>query len=88
MPILTVRQIASVLGGEIYSSIPNSERLISSIAIDSRTVFDPESSLFFALKSERNDGHRYIADLVHLGVRAFCISDYSVEFRKYENCFF
>jgi alanine racemase len=88
MPTLSVRQIASVLGGEIHSSTINPEWFISSISIDSRTIFDPESSSFFALKSERNDGHRYIADLVHLGVRAFVVSDYIEEFRKYENCCF
>jgi alanine racemase len=88
MPTLSVRQIASVLGGEIHSSTHNTEWFISSISIDSRTIFDPESSLFFALKSERNDGHRYIADLVHLGVRAFVVSDYTEELRKFENCCF
>lgn len=88
MPILTIRQVAAVLGGKLHASDSNSERLISSIAIDSRTIFDPELSLFFALKTERNDGHRYIADLIHLGVRAFVISEYSHEFTKLENCCF
>lgn len=88
MPILTIRQVAAVLGGKLHASDSNSERLISSIAIDSRTIFDPELSLFFALKTERNDGHRYIADLIHLGVRAFVISEYSDEFTKLENCCF
>lgn len=88
MPILTIRQVAAVLGGKLHASDSNSERLISSIAIDSRTIFDPELSLFFALKTERNDGHRYIADLIHLGVRAFVFSEYSDEFTKLENCCF
>jgi len=88
MPILSIQQISSVIDGEIRSSAINSEILISSIAIDSRTVFDPESSLFFALKSDRNDGHKYISDLVHLGVRAFVVSDYSIEFNKYESVTF
>jgi len=88
MPILSVRQIATILDGELRSTSFNPEPFISSISIDSRTIFDPESSLFFALKSERNDGHRYIADLIHLGVRAFVVSDYTEELRKSENCFF
>ena len=88
MPILSVRQIATVLGGELRFKGFNPELFISSISIDSRTIFDTESSLFFALKSERNDGHRYIADLVHMGVRAFVVSDYPEELRKLENCCF
>ena len=85
MPILSIHQISSVIGGELRSATGNPEIQISSISIDSRTIFDPESSLFFALKSERNDGHRYIADLVHLGVRAFVVSDYPDDLQKYVN---
>ncbi|MBL7970195.1 MAG: bifunctional UDP-N-acetylmuramoyl-tripeptide:D-alanyl-D-alanine ligase/alanine racemase, partial [Prolixibacteraceae bacterium] len=88
MPILSVNQISSVVEGEVYSAGNHPEITISSLAIDSRTIFDPESSLFFALKSERNDGHRYVADLVHLGVRAFVVSDYRAEFQEYPNCVF
>jgi len=84
----SVTNIAKVLKGEFRPSIQVEDCFISSLSIDSRTVFDPESSLFFALKSERNNGHRYIADLVHLGVRAFVVSDYSEELRIFENCFF
>ncbi len=88
MPILSISQISSVIGGVLRSSVAYPELLISSISIDSRTIFDPASSVFFALKSERNDGHRYIADLVHAGVRAFVVSDYSDELLKYDHCSF
>jgi len=88
MPILSIRQISSVLEGELFPSDIGSEYEISAISIDSRTIFDPESSLFFALKSERNDAHRYIADLVRMGVRAFVVSDYKDEFRNFESCHF
>ena len=88
MPILTVHQVSSIVGGDFRAPQLNPEIHISSIAIDSRMIFDPESSLFFALKTERNDGHRYIADLVHSGVRAFVVSSYSEEFLKYSNCSF
>lgn len=88
MPILSIAQISSVVGGDLLSKESNSELLISSISIDSRTIFDPVSSVFFALKSERNDGHRYIADLIHTGVRAFVVSDYTDELLKYAHCSF
>ncbi|MDP2336220.1 MAG: bifunctional UDP-N-acetylmuramoyl-tripeptide:D-alanyl-D-alanine ligase/alanine racemase [Bacteroidota bacterium] len=88
MPILSVYQVSNILQGEIRSQGTAPERMISSLSIDSRTIFDPESSLFFALKSERNDGHRYIADLVHLGVRAFIVSDVENEFLNDDRCSF
>ena len=62
MPILSIRQVSEIVNGELYLSDTQTEHLISSVSIDSRTIFDPESTLFFALKSERNDGHRYVAD--------------------------
>jgi len=88
MPILSIRQVSLVIGGELLVSDINSEWFISSLSIDSRTIFDPESCLFFALKRDRNDGHRYITDLIHLGVRAFVVSDYSNELQKYKECCF
>lgn len=40
---------------------------------DSRSLCFPETTLFFALESQRNDGHRYISDLYRRGVRAFVV---------------
>lgn len=88
MPILSVNQVSSIVGGTFHFAELTPDVFISSVSIDSRTIFDPDSSLFFALKTERNDGHRYIADLVHAGVRAFVVSDYTDEFIQYKNCQF
>ncbi len=88
MPTLSVRQVSSLLNGKFHDGENNPEFRISSISIDSRTIFDPEAILFFALKTDRNDGHRYIADLVSMGVRAFVVSVYPEEFRKYRRCSF
>ncbi|HLN73307.1 MAG TPA: bifunctional UDP-N-acetylmuramoyl-tripeptide:D-alanyl-D-alanine ligase/alanine racemase [Prolixibacteraceae bacterium] len=88
MPTLSVSQVASIVGGEFKSNEWTPETIISSVVIDSRTVFDPSSSLFFAIKTERNDGHKYIADLIHSGVHAFVVSDFSEEYLKQEHCSF
>ena len=88
MPRLSVDQVSSIVGGDFHGPARAPEMFISSVAIDSRTIFDPESSLFFALKTERNNGHRYIADLVHAGVRAFVVSDFTDELLKYTDCCF
>ena len=50
-----------------------SEANIGWLLTDSRSLCFPEETLFFALRSERNDGHRYIADLYRRGVRNFVV---------------
>jgi alanine racemase len=47
---------------------------ITEILIDSRHLVHPESTLFIAIVSGRNDGHRYIAELYDKGVRNFLVS--------------
>lgn len=50
------------------------------IAIDSRSVIDPEHTIFYAIRSEVNDGNRYIPELYNRGVRAFITdTDYPLE---------
>jgi len=88
MAFLTVSQISSVIGGELRSNEDSSDIHISSISIDSRTIFDPASSVFFALKSERNDGHRYLTDLFYLGVKVFVVSDYNDRYLNFDYCSF
>jgi len=88
MAKLSVSQIASVVGGKLHSSARDFNKEIYSICIDSRTILDPEGSIFFAIKTERNDGHRYIQDLIHNGVKAFVISEYTKELKQVADCFF
>ncbi len=45
------------------------------ILTDSRSLCFPEETLFFALKTKRGDGHRYIAELYGRGVRNFCVEE-------------
>ena len=40
---------------------------------DSRSLCFPESTLFFALRTQRGDGHRFVADLYQRGVRSFVV---------------
>lgn len=56
----------------------NVEAKINWLLIDSRSLCFPEETLFFALKTEKNDGHRYIEGLYRRGVKNFVVSDKSV----------
>lgn len=66
-----IEKIAAIIGAKNDSLYPYS---INHLLIDSRTLSFPESTLFFAIKSRKNDGHNYISDLYKLGVRNFIVS--------------
>lgn len=46
---------------------------IRHLLLDSRKMVSPESSLFFALKSQRNDGHRYLKQVIEAGVKTVVV---------------
>lgn len=48
--------------------------VVEALVFDTRRLIRPEGSLFFALKSETNDGHNYIESAFEQGVRAFVVS--------------
>ena len=61
---------------------------ISHLLTDSRAVSFPETTLFFALKTKTNDGHKYVGDLYKLGVRNFVISKEHPEYKTLEGANF
>ena len=68
----TIEKITTLIGARRYG---NSELNVRYLLTDSRSLCFPEETLFFAIRSERNDGHRYIPDLYHRGVRNFVVED-------------
>jgi alanine racemase len=68
----TIEKIQAVVKGE-FMLHENGEAIIEHLLIDSRKVISPESSLFFAIHTERNDGHKYLKDVYDKGVRNFVI---------------
>ncbi|MBO7119116.1 MAG: bifunctional UDP-N-acetylmuramoyl-tripeptide:D-alanyl-D-alanine ligase/alanine racemase [Bacteroidaceae bacterium] len=65
-------EIASVIGAQIKDLKGHG---IDWLLTDSRSLCYPESTLFFAIKTERGNGHRYVSDLYQRGVRAFVVSE-------------
>ncbi|MFC2175412.1 bifunctional UDP-N-acetylmuramoyl-tripeptide:D-alanyl-D-alanine ligase/alanine racemase [Bacteroidota bacterium] len=68
----TLQEIASVL--EAPCPLEFQDVRIKELAIDSRKVVLPSQSLFFAIKGDRHDGHKFINELYEKGVRAFVVS--------------
>ncbi|MCR5037597.1 MAG: bifunctional UDP-N-acetylmuramoyl-tripeptide:D-alanyl-D-alanine ligase/alanine racemase [Bacteroidales bacterium] len=82
----TIKRIASIIGGEVIGN-QSDTIIVEDILFDSRLLIDAENTLFFALNSGRNDGHKYIKDLYEKGVKAFVISRKNIE-KLYPNAVF
>lgn len=72
-----MEEIARVTNGNWKPGCPVN---VKEYSIDSRSVMNPEHTLFFALKGKNHDGHDYIAPLYDSGVRAFVVSEWRKEF--------
>ena len=68
----SIEKITTLIGAR---RIGTADAQIGWLLTDSRSLCFPEETLFFALKSSRNDGHRYIDDLYRRGVRNFVIEN-------------
>ena len=64
---LSVQKCCSLLQAE-YNGLP-SEVIIDTITIDSRSLQNSTSTLFFALEGPNNDAHQYIQELISKGVQ-------------------
>ena len=69
---MRVSTIASLIGAR---QVGEADININWLLTDSRSLCFPESTLFFAIRTPRGDGHRYIQDLYSRGVRAFVVED-------------
>jgi alanine racemase len=69
--IYTTPEISSIIGGEL--SCNSAATTISQLAFDSRSISLPALSLFFCIRSAKNDGHKYIAECYGKGVRNFVV---------------
>ena len=68
-------EIRQVLGDRL-TVIGNDDLDIRHLLIDSRQLgADPAATLFFAIKTDKNDGANYIPELQSKGVRAFVTQD-------------
>lgn len=66
----TLSEIAAMLG---VAAPDAPERHISVLLTDSRSLTNPSETLFFALRTPQNDGHRFVEGLYKSGVRAFVV---------------
>ena len=73
----SIEKITQFINAERYGDAAAS---ISFLLTDSRSLCFPEETLFFALRSDRNDGHHYIPELYRRGVRNFVVESVPKDF--------
>lgn len=69
----SVQTICTVIEGAFISHYSDDE--IEHLVFDSRRVQQPATSLFLALKTTHNDGHKFIPDAYNKGIRNFVVSE-------------
>lgn len=77
--VYTIEKVTTLIGARRYGESDGNVRWILT---DSRSLCFPEETLFFAIRSERNDGHKYIADLYRRGVRSFVVEVLPADWQK------
>ena len=69
-----IKEIASILRIP-QDTLSDKSAEISHLLTDSRSLTYPAETLFFAIRTNNNDGHRYIASLYERGVRNFVVDN-------------
>lgn len=80
--IYDIEEIAQIIGAQRRGDTPTR---INWLLIDSRSLCFPEETLFFALRTEKNDGHKYIDELYRRGVRNFVVERLPEDVRPHAN---
>lgn len=81
----TTEEISAFIGARC---VGDASRTVSRILTDSRSLGFPEDTLFFALTSQRNDGHKFIPQLYRRGVRAFVVRELPTDGAAYADASF
>ncbi len=71
-----IHKISEVVGGAPHLNAPE-HAIIEDLLTDNRTVAHAETSLFFAIKGVRHDGHKFIENCISQGVFNFVVSEFN-----------
>ncbi len=71
--------IAGIINAE---AIIVNDAVVDHLLLDSRKIYSAATSLFFALKGQRRDGHQFIPELYEKNIRNFVVSE-KIDTTKY-----
>ncbi len=81
----SIHEIAKALGIKKGSF---NDAFVSVLLTDSRKVFYPSETLFFAIITANNDGHKFVTELYNQNVRNFVVSTILPEWNDYKDANF
>lgn len=76
-----IKELAKIVNGELFQANDN-KVLINDLLIDSRKLIASHNNLFIALSSSRNDGHKYIPELIKKAVFCFVVSELPNDYKN------
>lgn len=74
----------SEIASRLSTRVPYEGTEIRHLLTDSRSLESPWDTLFFAIPTAGNDGHRYIPELLELGVRNFVVNHIPEDLPHYD----
>ncbi len=69
----TIEKISEIINGRLITKHHN-KKIVQHLLTDSRRLVFPETTMFFAIETKKNDGHNYIEELSEKGVGCFVVS--------------
>ncbi len=66
-------ELAAIMQASVHGAVDENLR-ISFLLTDSRRITYAQSAVFFALQTPKNDGHKFIGELIEKGVPCFVVS--------------
>ena len=88
MILYSLSEISTIIGGKLAGSDTACEQSIRFLSFDSRTILSGRETLFFALKSDRNNGHLFINDAIAKEVTSFVVEELPVKTEANEGVHF
>jgi len=85
--MLLPNQIIQIISSK-NSIVTDTNWGITELVFDSRKVTFSAQTLFFAIKTEKNDGHLYISELIKQKVKNFIVSENLEKYKEYNANFY
>src|SRR5690606_1701478 len=66
-------ELPPITGGQVIQQ--PGDPVVTTLLTDSRKLSDSQGVIFFAIRGERHDGHRFVSTLYERGVRMFIVEE-------------
>jgi Alr-MurF fusion protein len=78
----SLKDIAKITGSSFEGK---TDHYITTFLADSRNLADPSGVIFIAIKTGKNNGHKFIPELIEKGVTSFLIQENEIKTEEYKD---